>query len=297
MKMIEFLEKDKDRLLTEITAGKTAERAIKTLENEVDKLLIQYNEQCGSDAERNTASYAMQAVRLALPLVDSVGETKVWEQGEDPEEKPKTKVSALAVILAVFGIALCVIGLIPLMKDNVNAGLKTDVLTAGLLILGGAILIFLAGMRTGRPKKTRKKKKIKEKTRQVDVFVDAEKVYRAFRQAILSVDQSLEEVQAAERWSKREQAGTIDGRAATGPEIDLFADLLAASYSQDPEYALEKIAEIKYYLHKQQIEVVDYSEETRQYFDLMPGSKRGTIRPAMVADGTVLKKGLASAGK
>ena len=72
---------------------------------------------------------------------------------------------------------------------------------------------------------------------------------------------------------------------------------MAASYSGDPEFALEKIDEIKYYLHKQQIETVDYSEATKQYFDLMPGIKSGTIRPALVADGKVLKKGLASTGK
>ena len=51
------------------------------------------------------------------------------------------------------------------------------------------------------------------------------------------------------------------------------------------------------YLHKQQIEVVDYSEKTKQYFDLMPGSGKGTIRPAMIADGTLLKKGMASTGR
>ena len=72
---------------------------------------------------------------------------------------------------------------------------------------------------------------------------------------------------------------------------------MAASYSGDPEYALEKIEEIKYYLHRQQIEVVDYSEATAQYFDLMPGNRAGTIRPALVADGQILKKGLASTGK
>ena len=61
--------------------------------------------------------------------------------------------------------------------------------------------------------------------------------------------------------------------------------------------ALEKIDEIKYFLHKQQIEVIDYSENTRQYFDLMPGTAAGTIRPALIADGALLKKGLASTGK
>ena len=96
---------------------------------------------------------------------------------------------------------------------------------------------------------------------------------------------------------KREQAGNIDGRPAMTPEIELFSDLIAASYSGDPEYALEKLDEIKYYLHRQQIEVVDYSEKTAQYFDLMPGTNAGTIRPALVADGALLKKGLASTGK
>ena len=99
------------------------------------------------------------------------------------------------------------------------------------------------------------------KEHHVEIHVDADRLYRYYRTAILSVDQSLEEVGAKERWDKREQAGNIDGRPATTPELDLFSDLLAASYSGDPEYALEKIESIKYYLHKQQIEVVDYSEK------------------------------------
>ena len=115
--------------------------------------------------------------------------------------------------------------------------------------------------------------------------------------AILSIDQSLEEIQAAERWAKKEQAGTIEGKTISGGELDLFADLLTAAYSKDGEYALEKIEDLKYYLHKQQVEVTDYSEETKQYFDVMPGTQTGTIRPALVADGKVLKKGLASRGR
>lgn len=143
----------------------------------------------------------------------------------------------------------------------------------------------------------RKKEKQAAKEHQVEIRPDADKIFRNYRAAIYSVDQSLEEISAAERWSKREKAGEIDGRKATTPEIELFSDLMAASYSGDPEYALEKIEEIKYYLHRQQIEVVDYSEATAQYFDLMPGNRAGTIRPALVADGQILKKGLASTGK
>ena len=53
MKLIELLEKDKQNLLTELAASKTAERAVTALENELDKLLLMYNEHCSSERERD----------------------------------------------------------------------------------------------------------------------------------------------------------------------------------------------------------------------------------------------------
>ena len=43
MKMTDLLEKDKDRLLTELSAAASAEKAIHVLENEIDKLLLKHN--------------------------------------------------------------------------------------------------------------------------------------------------------------------------------------------------------------------------------------------------------------
>ena len=136
----------------------------------------------------------------------------------------------------------------------------------------------------------------KKKEYHVEQKVDADRIYRNFRTVMISVDQSLDEVRLTEKQAHREQAGKLEGREASPAEIELFSDLLAASYSGDPEFALEKIAGIKYYLHRQQIEVVDYSEDNASYFDMMPGASAGTIRPAMIADGKLLKKGLASKG-
>ena len=51
MKMTELLEKDKDKLLTELSAAATAEKAVGVLDNELDKLLLKHNEQAGSDRE------------------------------------------------------------------------------------------------------------------------------------------------------------------------------------------------------------------------------------------------------
>ncbi len=293
MKMTDLLEKDKDSLITGLTAAGTADKAVRVLENEMDKLLLKHNEQCESDRERESAAYMMQAVRLSLPLIDSNGAVKVWERGSgDQDQGGSFKISFL--VLFVLGLALCVFGFGPMFFDayvGADAKLRNEVMLHGGATVVGLVCLYFAGFMYRRPKKAAKKE------HQVEIRVDADKIYRNFRTAILSIDQSLEEIAAAERWRKRDQAGSIDGRTVTSSELDLFSDLLAASYSGDPEYALEKVEQIKYFLHKQQIEVVDYSSETAKYFDLMPGTRAATIRPALVAQGGLLRKGLASTGR
>ncbi len=294
--MTDLLEKDKDKLLTELSAAASADKAIQVLENEIDKLLLKHNEQCETDRERESAAYMMQAVRLSLPLIDSNGKIKVWESGgrkDDEDNGGSFKLSFL--VLLIIGLALCVFGFGPLMMDaymSVEANARDQVILHGGATVVGLIALYFSGYMYSRPKKVKGKKEY-----QVDIRVDADRIYRNFRTALLSVDQSLEEISAAERWKAREKAGSIDGRTVTQSELDLFSELLAAAYSGDPEYALEKVEQIKYFLHRQQIEVLDYSKENAKYFDLMPGSKAATIRPAMVAQGGLLKKGLASTGR
>lgn len=294
--MTDLLDKDKSNLITELSNAAIPEKAIKVLENETDKLVLRFNEQCDSERERETAAYLMQAVRLSLPLIDSTGTTKVWEHDKEPKKAKSSsdRISVPAALLMFAGIILCLYAMFPMIIAGMEASepaTTRELVIRMLAVFGGLAAGILGGLMVRRgPVRTAKEQ-------QVEIHVDADKLYRYYRTTILSVDQSLDEVGAKERWDKREQAGNIDGRPATTPELDLFSDLLAASYSGDPEYALEKIEAIKYYLHRQQIEVVDYSESTRQYFDMMPGTKTGTIRPAMVADGNLLKKGLASTRK
>lgn len=295
MKLTDILEKDKDKLLTELSAAGTAEKAVHVLENEIDKLLLKHNEHCETDRERESAAYMMQALRLSLPLMDSNGKIKVWESGQKTEEDTGGSFKLSFLILLLAGLALCVFGFGQLIFEAYIGAEETardQVLLHGGASVVGLIALYFSGYMYSRPKKVTGKKEY-----QVDIRIDADRVYRSFRTAILSVDQSLEEICAAERWKAREKAGSIDGRAVTQSELDLFSELLAAAYSGDPEYALEKIEQIKYFLHRQQIEVVDYTKENEKYFDLMPGSKAATIRPAMIAHGGLLKKGLASTGK
>ena len=294
MKMTEILEKDKEKLLTELSAAASHDKAVRVLENEMDKLLLKHNEQSESDRERESAAHMMQAIRLSLPLIDSNGRTKVWQSGSGGYEEGGTFKIAF-FILFLLGAALCVFGFGPLMMEaylDAAEKARDQVILHGGATVVGLVCLYFAGYMYSKPKKVKGKAE-----HQVEIKVDADKIYRTFRTVILSVDQSIEEIRASERWKSREQAGTIDGRTVTPSELELFSDLLTASYSGDPEFALEKIEQIKYFLHKQQIEVVDYSKENAKFFDLMPGNRAATIRPALVAQGGLLKKGLASTGK
>ena len=289
MKLVDLLERDKENLLTELAAAKEPDRAIRVMENELDKLLMTYNEQADSERERDAAAYMMQSVRLSLPLIDSVGETKVWETGSVAEER-KTRMWPLVIVLLIVAIVLCGVGLLPLVMDLGGID-KVDYVKQGPMLLGGLAAAFIAGLlaRRSAPKKAKAQQRI-------ETHVDPNKIFVNFRNAMLSVDQNLEEIQSMQRWEKREEAGKIDGHEVSDSELDIFSDLLTASYSKDPEYALEKIEEIKYYLHKQQIEAVEYNAENAQFFDMMPSQRAGTIRPALVADGKLLRKGMASNG-
>ena len=289
MKLIELLEKNKDNLLTELAASRKAEKAVIVLENELDRLLMVYNESCDSERQQHAAAYMMQAIRLSLPLIDTAGETKVWESS--PTSSGKGRPVLLIVILLAAAVILCGIGLVPLIAATADAEKDPALLRTACFSLGGLAAALVAGlmMRSPAPKKT-------EKTRRVETLPDPDRIYRSFRNAILSVDQNLDEIRTMESWDKKDEAGLIEGREISSSELDLFSDLLAAACSQDPEYALEKIEDIRYYLHRQQIEVVDYSRENAHFFDMMPGQYTGTIRPALVADGKLLRKGMASAG-
>ena len=54
------------------------------------------------------------------------------------------------------------------------------------------------------------------------------------------------------------------------------------------------ISELKFYLHKKKIDVIDYDGENKELFERMPSQSTGTIRPALVIADTVLRKGLAA---
>lgn len=77
-------------------------------------------------------------------------------------------------------------------------------------------------------------------------------------------------------------------------ELALFASLLEAGCSNDGSFALDQISDVRYFLHQNGIEAVDYDGKNRDLFDVMPSPKMQTLRPALVFNGNLLKKGMAA---
>ena len=58
--------------------------------------------------------------------------------------------------------------------------------------------------------------------------------------------------------------------------------------------AVEKAAAVRHYLRDKGVEAVDFDDAHAQYFDCMPGAKRETVCPALLAGGQVLRRGMAT---
>ena len=145
------------------------------------------------------------------------------------------------------------------------------------------------------------------------------------------VDRNLELAQEEESYARRKAADTAGAEGGIGlsaDEIELFSGLLEMADADSPQMA----ADIRYYLHKKDVEAVDWTPQYAAWFERLPalpgtavtggfpgpkgsaggisgktGSAGGstgsfnstdesvvTIRPALVQHGRLLKKGTAA---
>ena len=307
MAMLEYLEKDREKILSDLVGASQPERAVKVLESELDRLLYQYNESAAGqegaegaaekaygDRLRSAAAAMVETAKISLAYLTAMGDPKIWErtETENPDAPDKKPVPVIAWILLLAGAAMPFAALVlaAQVPDGTFRFVGSPVTFA--LAGGGAVLLLIAGFLLRRVPLTKKQTKIT----QAELLVDSEKAWRALRAVVMSMDRRLEETEAELKWEQREKlkSETKGTALLPAPEIDFFGDLLEAAYSGDGEFALERLGGVRFFLHKNGVEAVEWSPEKDELFDRLPGSENGTIRPALVTEETVLKKGLAA---
>ncbi|MBQ1311026.1 MAG: hypothetical protein IIY55_04175 [Blautia sp.] len=289
-RMQDLLEKDKEKLIGELRKQPNPEKAQKVLEDQVDRCLYLYNEQEEEEQIRTEAARMLQMIKASCAFVDTIGQTKIWEKSvsETTAEEKKTD---QATLLGAAGLILAAVTAAILLLTNENAGVA-QVLICLFFLTVSLLLVY----RSGITKKNGSAEKAKRE-QYTENLVDAAKLYRLLHASFLQVDQELDQIRLWSGYEKARNGESVSGEEGVSEEeLALMADLLEASCSGDGEYALEKLEQLKFYLHRKQIDTVDYGEGTRAYFDVMPSRNSGTIRPAMLRNGKLLKKGLAAGG-
>lgn len=287
MSLQELLEKDRERLLASLKQAGTPERAVPVMEAEYDRLLYTYNEQCSDVYEQETASRLLQTARMAAPSIDCIGETQIWTQSGKPAIDGGKKVRGAALILLIAGIVLLIASALVLagVDTALNQVFARPAIAAALLL--GILFVFLAGLflRRSTPQGT------DEKQLKTEARIDAEKLYRSMHAVLMTADRNITDALSARRMEEEQRS---QNTAEDKTDLALYSDLLEASLARDGEYALDQVSKVPFYLHQKGIETLEYSDEYRSYFDVIPGEKKETIRPALVRDGHLLKKGIVS---
>ena len=289
MSLQEILEKDRERLIASLRQAGTPERATAVVESEYDRLLYEYNEHCETDYERRCAAMILQTARMTSPIMDCVGDTKIWEAGGKLISEEKKNVRLPAILLMAGGICLAVVSIAVLAGPEETLNRVFEAPAIAVAFAAGLVCLFFSGLLFYRTKKA----SYSDRQLKAENRVDAEKLYRTLHAVMLVADRNINDAAADKRieeTQKEKQASS----AGSSSDLSLYSDLLEALNAKDGEYALDQISKVPFYLHQKGIEMMDYSDEYRSYFDVIPGEKRETIRPALLKNGQLLKKGIVS---
>ena len=279
MTLTEILEENKEKLIRQIDAAGGADQVRPVLEAAIDRVLYRYNEDCRDDRLREAAAGYLRIARTEVPLVNTVREVRAFERTVKDGERRAAFPLLLVVFLAAGGALAAAL----LLTQT-----KLLLLPMTLVMLAGAALcFFLAGFFAVRRGGRAPKKEFR-----YECLPDSDVIYRTLYTVLMVADQCLDQIEVEDKWNNRVMK---DGsEKISEAELNLFSGLLEAGASRDAEYAFDKLSEIRFYLHTKNIDVVDYSPEYVAWFDRMPSDTYGTLRPALVSNGKLLKKGLAA---
>lgn len=276
----DLLEKDKERLMNRLANAASPQEAARECEDELGRILIEYNEQAPSDRVSEAAYYSMQTAKAAISLVDSTGEIRAYERTSGAPVSKKNYVIPLAGGVA----ATAAGGLMLVLAPAAVAPIGLVALVAGFAAA------FVGGVRFGA---RRSQPVLRDQI--FETRVDGGKIYSNLLRMMTVIDRNLSDVHGRE---KQETPNlTVKTEKASAEELELLAGILESAYARRDEGDSEDIiSSVKFYLHRQGIDVVEYTSENERWFNKMPSKRRGTIRPAFVKDGGVLIRGIAAGG-
>ena len=297
MKLLDILDQDKDKVKSALAASRTPKEAEDVLASELERLLYRYNESCGDPRLQRCAAQMMNTAVMGLGFLDTAPERSAAEEYGTGQKKQGMRRRTWIMLFA--GAACLVLMLMTAFAGSQEQLRLSGALRSLVMAAAGGVLLFLAGRSMALPHKETVWK-LPGRTQDDKCAVDTGKTWRALRGMAAAMEQSLNEMER-QLPDPEEEKGPAGDESAQNPlqglmDAELVSSLLEASYSGDGMIALEKLEDFKYALYKKGLTILDFDAETAAYFDVIPAGQAATIRPAILKDGTLLKRGLAAGG-
>ena len=293
-----ILEQDKERFLG-LIKGADREAAVHQINLELDRVLFAFNDQDLSDSMHFCAQSMVRTAKASSGWLDSEGEAVIYGRTEygsgsadaaGRKRKGRAHTDTLFWIFLAAGVFLVAAMIVWLYILSTSLDADRRFAVPVLLIIPGALCLFFAGvrLRSGSPGIRRGKEELYAKS-----MPEPEQVYKNLLAAVLVMDASLKNLEEAEAAALHREK-TQQALDPDLPELDLLIDLLEETWTGEEEQAREIRSKIKFYLHRRGLEVHAYSQEHADWFDRIPSEISGTIRPAIVMEGLLVRKGLAA---
>ena len=286
-KLADLFDAEKETVTGNLARDRSPEATVSTVQKTLDRVLYRYIELCTDRAVCAQAQGILLGVKNTLPLMLAVNDSQHWQLKDGSPDKHRPPLGG--IVLAVLGLALILAG--ALLADYV--GDHTITLSSLLLPLVGAVCLLLGGFFIIRRPRLHSSQ---NNTGKVEYLVEPAMVFQTVRGALLAADKALEDARDRAE-AERVRSDESGASPISSEETELFASLLEAAYARrgaNDSDAKEVEANIRYYLHRRGVELEDYTRGHESWFELLPARKPGTMRPAMVAGGRLVKKGLAS---
>ena len=290
--LVALLDEDKEMVLANLTRDPSLPAAEQALEKALDRVMYRYAEVCGEAVLRDSAQHILQAMKNTLPVMDCVGQARTWNR-QAKSEKAGLSFGPMAAASLVGGVVLVIAAVLGMLISGRFTGVLAFVKAMLPAVLGCGAL-FWAGVCATRPRNRRGAQEQTEDAR-TEFLVDGEKAWHCLRGTMLQADGQLERIRQADALARQQAEQTSASNGKLDPKaLDLFAELLESAYAAGDDNAGEAVSAIRFYLHNAGVDVVDYAPGKESWFEFLPASGTGTMRPALASAGRLVRKGLAS---